>query len=123
MASRMELYVAQFFNALFGVFSPQRLLFLVFGIYVTGCLLMRSRVNYFSARETGRTDALTYVPEYPGQQRTQKTSFQFIEAVMGRFSKGMLALKNENTTGSYKPVAIECIAVGDQRHRYQLPVV
>lgn len=98
MASRMELYVMQFFNALFGVFSPQRLLFLVFGIFVTGCLLMRSRVNYFSARETGRTDTLLRT-RISWAQRTQKTSFQFIEAVMGRFSKGMLALKNENTTG------------------------
>ncbi|AXY76228.1 DUF4173 domain-containing protein [Paraflavitalea soli] len=98
MATRMELYVAQFFNALFGVFSPQRLLFLVFGIYVTGCLLMRSRVNYFSAKETGRTDVLLRT-RISWRERTQRPFYQLIEAVMGRFSKGMLALKNENTTG------------------------
>jgi hypothetical protein len=98
MASRMELYVAQFFNALFGVFSPQRLLFLLFGIYVTGCLLMRSRVNYFSTDEADRTDTLTR-NRISWKQRTRKASFQLIEAVMGRFSKGTLALKNENTTG------------------------
>lgn len=98
MTVRMEVYIERFLTAVFGVFSPQRLLFLVFGIYVTGCLLMRSRLNYFSGRESTRKDDLQRT-RTSWKQRIQKPSFAFTEIVMGRFARGMMALKNENTTG------------------------
>jgi len=94
----VERYLGKFFSALFDVFSPQRLLFLLLGLYVSGCLLMRSRVDYFVNRESGRTDDLQRT-RISWRQRLARPSFQLVEAVMGRFSKGMLALKNENTTG------------------------
>lgn len=98
MASRFELYVQQFFTALFGVFSPQRLLFLLFGVYVTGCLLMRSRLNYFTNKETACKDDLQRT-RISWRKRIERPFFQFIETVMGRLARGMMALKNENTTG------------------------
>lgn len=95
---QVEQYVYRYFASIFDVFSPQRLLFLVFGIYVTGCLLLRSRLNYFSGKESTRKDDLQRT-RLPWKQRIQKTSFAFAETVMGRFARGMMALKNENTTG------------------------
>ncbi len=95
---QVEQYVYRFFASVFDVFSPQRLLFLVFGIYVTGCLLLRSRLNYFSGKESTRKDDLQRT-RLPWKKRIQKTSFAFAETVMGRFARGMMALKNENTTG------------------------
>ena len=98
MTVRLELYIERFLDAVFGVFSPQRLLFLVFGIYVTGSLLLRSRLNYFSNKERTRKDDLQRT-RTSWKQRIQKPSFAFTEIVMGRFARGMMALKNENTTG------------------------
>lgn len=98
MASRFELQVQRFFSALFGVFSPERLVFLCLGIYITGSLLLRSRLDYFSQKESNCKDELQRT-RISWKRRLQRPFFQFIETVMGRFSKGMLALKNENTTG------------------------
>lgn len=94
----MELYLQRFFAAVFKVFSPRRLLFLLFGIYVTGCLLLRSRLNYFSSKESRHQDDLQRT-RISWKKRIRKPWFQFVETVMGRFAKGMMALKNENTTG------------------------
>ncbi len=98
LAFRFEVYVNRFLDAVFGVFSPQRLLFLLFGVYVTGCLLMRSSLNYFSQKESTRQDDLQRT-RISWKQRKYKFSFQLIDTVMGRFARGMMALKNENTTG------------------------
>jgi hypothetical protein len=98
MAARIELQVQRFFAALFGVFSPERLVFLGLGLYLTGSLLMRSRLDYFSNKESNCKDDLQRT-RVSWRRRLQRPFFQFIETVMGRFSKGMLALKNENTTG------------------------
>lgn len=98
MAARFEGQVQRFFSALFGVFSPERLVFLCLGVYITGSLLMRSRLNYFSQRESQCKDELQRT-RVSWKQRLQRPFFQFIETIMGRFSRGTLALKNENTTG------------------------
>ncbi|MDF2193144.1 DUF4153 domain-containing protein [Paraflavitalea sp. CAU 1676] len=98
IANSIDIYLGKFFHALFDVFSPQRLLFLLFGVYVTGCLLMRSKIDFFVNREKNRNDELQRT-RTSWRQRLARPSFQIIEAVMGRFAKGTLALKNENTTG------------------------
>jgi hypothetical protein len=98
MAARFELYIGRFFFSFFNVFSPQRLLFLFFGVYVTGSLLMRSRVNYFTHKESACRDELQR-SRISWKQRIQMPGWQFIETIMGRLARGMMALKNENTTG------------------------
>jgi hypothetical protein len=98
MASQVELYMQRLFTAIFDVFSPQRLLFLLLGLYITGSLLMRSRLNYFTQKESGCHDDLQR-RRISWQQRLQRPFFRFIETVMGRFARGMMALKNENITG------------------------
>lgn len=95
---RLGQYVDYFFLSVFNLFSPGRLLFLLFGIYITGCLLLRSRVNYFSDKESTRRDDLQR-SRMSWKQRVQRPSFAFVETIMGRFARGMMALKNENTTG------------------------
>ncbi|NII24976.1 DUF4173 domain-containing protein [Pseudoflavitalea sp. X16] len=98
MAARFELYIGRFFFSFFNVFSPQRLLFLFFGVYVTGSLLMRSRVNYFTHKESACQDELQR-SRISWKQRIQMPGWQFTETIMGRLARGMMALKNENTTG------------------------
>jgi hypothetical protein len=95
---RVEEQLQQFFAALTAVFSPQRLLFLLLGVYITGSLLMRSKLNYFSQKESNYTDALQR-NRLPWRKRLERPFFAFIELIMGRFARGTMALKNEHITG------------------------
>lgn len=74
-----------FFNT---VFSWQRFLFLLLGLVITGIILLKSKVDYFSEVEAGMTDDLT-------RKRVVKKGRWFGEFFKG----GMVALKNENTVG------------------------
>jgi hypothetical protein len=95
---RVEEQLQRFFAALTAVFSPQRLLFLLLGVYITGSLLMRSKLNYFSQKESNYTDALQR-NRLPWRKRLERPFFAFIELIMGRFARGTMALKNEHITG------------------------
>jgi hypothetical protein len=89
---------ALFFENFFDFFSPQRLLFFVLGLFITGAVLLKSRASWFSKLEENCSDALQR-KRTSMKKRRKQTFYQLIEAVMGRFARGVLALKNENTTG------------------------
>jgi hypothetical protein len=117
MASRFELIISKAFGQFFDVFSPQRLLFLVLGIYITGSILLRSKLNYFASKEQGCKDDLER-RKISWKERVKRPFFQFIEAIMGRFSNGTMALRNENTVGMISIVllnilllAVNCIDI------------
>ncbi|WP_205509412.1 DUF4153 domain-containing protein [Longitalea arenae] len=98
IAAQIGVQLELFFSHFFDFFSWQRLLFLLLGLLITGSILLKSKLDYFSVREAGLNDGL---------QRTRKTLhekrsgafFQFVELIMGKMASGMLSLKNENTTG------------------------
>jgi hypothetical protein len=53
--------VAIFFENFFDVFSPQRFLFFLLGLFITGAILLKSRVSWFSKKDTDQSDALQRV--------------------------------------------------------------
>lgn len=87
-----------FFSHFFDFFSWQRLLFLLLGLLITGSILLKSKLNYFSSREAGMYDGLQRSKRTLRQKR-QGFLFNLVETIMGKMASGTLALKNENTTG------------------------
>lgn len=87
-----------FFHNFFYLFSWERILFLLLGLFITASILLKSRLDYFSKKETGCNDTLQR-KKISWRKRKEGAFFTFIELVMGRFARGILALKNENTTG------------------------
>lgn len=95
----------KFFGEFFDLFSPQRFMFFLLGLFVTGAVLLKSRVNWFSQKETGCTDAMRRVRIPLRKRRIPRLA----EAFMGKFAKGMMALKNENTTGIISMVLLNIL--------------
>ncbi|MBO9199106.1 MULTISPECIES: DUF4153 domain-containing protein [Niastella] len=98
IADRIGAQLDLFFSHFFDFFSWQRLLFLLLGLLITGSLLLKSKLDYFSVREARMNDGLQRFRKTLRQKRSG-AFFQFVEVVMGKMASGMLALKNENTTG------------------------
>lgn len=94
----IDLYIGKFLSAVFGTISIEWFLFLLLGIFLTGALLLRSRLDYFVNREKHSRDALQRT-RMSWKKRNQQPFHALVQTIMGRFAKGMLALKNENTTG------------------------
>lgn len=90
--------LGDFFINFFDFFSWQRALFLLLGLAITSAILLKSKLDYFARKEAAYRDGLQRTKK-PWRQRKEGSFFQFIELVMGRFARGMMALKNENTTG------------------------
>jgi hypothetical protein len=67
-------------------------------LLVTGSILLKSKLDYFSIRENRFSDGLQRFRKTLRQKR-ERPFFQFVELIMGKMASGMLALKNENTTG------------------------
>jgi hypothetical protein len=87
-----------FFSHFFDFFSWQRLLFLLLGLLITGSILLKSKLDFFSVREARFNDGLQRYKKSLYQKR-EKPFFQFVELIMGKMASGMMALKNEYTTG------------------------
>jgi hypothetical protein len=98
IANRIGTQLEIFFSHFFDFFSWQRLLFLLLGLLITGTILLKSKLDYFSTRETNMNDGLQRSRE-PLHKKRSGAFFQFIEMIMGKMASGMMALKNENTTG------------------------
>ncbi|MBC7851352.1 MAG: DUF4173 domain-containing protein, partial [Chitinophagaceae bacterium] len=88
--------VGDFFANFSDFISIPRLGFFVLGLFIAIVILLKSRANYFSKKESKLSDDLV-------RRRTsvyQSGGFaEFITSIMGRAGKGMLALKNANTIG------------------------
>lgn len=111
IAGQIELQVGIFFSHFFDFFAWQRLLFLLLGLLITGSVLLKSKLNYFSTRETRMHDALLR-SKTPLRQKREGTSFKFVEMVMGKMASGTLALKNENTTGIISLILLNVLLLG-----------
>lgn len=97
LANRVGQVLQEFFGTFFDFFSPRRFLFFLLGLFITGAMLMKSRVNWFSQKDLAATDSMQRIRVT--KKKTRRQTSPLVEAIMGRFAKGMLALKNENTTG------------------------
>jgi hypothetical protein len=98
IAGRIEVQVEVFFSHFFDFFSWQRMLFLLLGLLITGSILLKSKLDFFSVREARMNDGLQRLRKTLRQKR-EGPFFQFVELVLGKMASGMLSLKNENTTG------------------------
>lgn len=96
--SRAGLYVEQFFMRFFEPVFFARILFSMVGLYLTGSLLLKTNLNYFSHRDSMQKDNLERT-RLPQHLRNQNLLYQFLNTTMGGFSKGIMALKNENVIG------------------------
>jgi len=84
-----------FFARLFTWFSWGRLEFLLLGLLITGGLLLKSRVQYFSDTDIKMPNNLWRKKNNLIQWK-QSSWFQLLSVVMGRFANGAMALRNEN---------------------------
>jgi hypothetical protein len=98
IAGRIGAQLEQFFSHFFDFFSWQRSLFLLLGLLITGSILLKSKLDYFSVREARLHDGLQRLRKTQ-DERKKGAFFQIIELMMGRMASGIMALKNENTTG------------------------
>ncbi len=90
--------ISQFFSRFFDWFSWSRLGFLLVGLFVTGGLLLRSRTDIFSRKDTRRQDVLLR-QKHDLVKWKQTPGYDLLSLLMGRFANGMLALRNENAVG------------------------
>jgi hypothetical protein len=98
MANNIGTKAAQFFNSFFSMFSFERILFLLFGFYVVGALLLRARQTSFEKSDAAAADNLPRIRKR--RMDINKNLFYDITVgVMGRLAKGAMALKNEYKTG------------------------
>lgn len=98
MVAHFTIYIERILVYLSTWFSFERLLFLLVGLYITGSLLLKTKIDYFSKKDAlHRDDLLRIKRSWP--ERMRKASFNLLETVMGRLATGIMALKNENTTG------------------------
>jgi len=78
--------------------SWDRILFILFGAYVTGSLIIKNRLPKLSDKELSMTDRL--IRKKAGRTNSFAGVLNgLIDVFMGRFSKGILALKNKNLIG------------------------
>ncbi|THU37301.1 DUF4173 domain-containing protein [Niastella caeni] len=98
IAGQIGIQLELFFSHFFDFFSWQRILFLLLGLLITGSILLKSKLDFFSTREARLHDGLQRFRKTLRQKR-EGAFFQFVEVVMGKMASGMMALKNENTTG------------------------
>ena len=91
------LAVQQFFSRFFTWFSWQRFGFLLLGVLVTGGLLLKSSVNWFSEADNKKGNNLSR-----GKNNLVKWKqtgwFDLLYLIMGSYASGVLALRNENRT-------------------------
>ncbi|MEP6675899.1 MAG: DUF4173 domain-containing protein [Ferruginibacter sp.] len=90
--------IQKWFSRLFDWVSWQRFWFLLFGLFISGGLLLKSKINTFSKADLNKTDEL----------KRKKLNFSawkksgvadLLHFFMGRFATGAMALRNENSTG------------------------
>jgi hypothetical protein len=93
---------------IFSQVSWARLFFMLLGLYITGAILLKSRISFFADRELGSKDHLQ-------RSRTalakKKISFWYriSESLTGGFTSGVMGLKNENTVGIISLVLLNAL--------------
>jgi Domain of unknown function (DUF4173) len=108
--------IGDFFSKFFTWFSWGRFGFLLAGVFITGALLLKTNVNFFSEKDSKQTNSL-WRKKHNMQLWKQSGLFDLLTLFMGRFANGMLALRNENTVAIISLVMLNgllcCINVID----------
>ena len=91
------LAIQHFFSRFFTWFSWERFWFLLLGLFITGGLLLKSSVNYFSDADSKKGNDL-WRKKNNLLQWKRTSWFDLLSLIMGRFASGALALRNENKT-------------------------
>ncbi|MEO7529775.1 MAG: DUF4173 domain-containing protein [Sediminibacterium sp.] len=100
-----------FFNRLFTWFSWQRVGFLLLGLFVTGGLLLKSNINWFSEADSKRSNDLTRVKNDLVKWK-QTSWFDLLSLIMGRYASGVMALRNENRTAIISLFLLNLLLLG-----------
>ncbi|MGG9971251.1 DUF4173 domain-containing protein [Ferruginibacter sp. SUN002] len=90
--------IQHFFARFFTWFSWQRFGFLLVGLFVTGGLLLKSDIGYFSTADISQKNDL-YRKKNDLKKWKETHWFELLSIFMGRFANGVMALRNENITG------------------------
>jgi hypothetical protein len=90
--------VQQFLARFFDWFSWQRFGFLLLGLFITGGLLLKSKILYFSENDINKSTHLLRKKNNLAKWK-QTGWFQLLSLIMGKFANGIMSLRNENTTG------------------------
>ncbi len=90
--------IGNFLGNIFTWFSWQRFGFLLAGIFVTGALLLKANINFFSEKDIKQTNSL-WRRKHNLVRWKQSGLFDLLTLFMGRFANGILALRNEHTVG------------------------
>ena len=98
MAGNAIAKVNHFFSSFFELFSFSRLLFLLFGFYLIGALLLRAGYTRFEAMESTAADDMTRTRK-KRMDINRSVFYDITVGVMGKLAKGMFALRNEYRTG------------------------
>lgn len=89
LAVRIEQLIAPLLQKLLEMFDPLRLLFFIAGVYVTGSILLRSQLDYFSRKDEQCEDEL----------KRKRNSSRLLKTFLGGLASNTIALKNEHTIG------------------------
>lgn len=98
MMDNFGLALQKYFGDFFSWFSWERTWFLVLGLFITCGLLLKSSIDYFSKADAFKLNTLS---RKKNDLLAWKKSnwFDLLSIIMGRFASGVMALRNENTTG------------------------
>lgn len=98
VAGNVATSVERLFNGFFNLFSFERLLFLLFGFYLTGALLLRASSSSFEKREAAAADAMPRTRK-KRMELHRTLRYDITVRIMGKLASGPMALKNEYKTG------------------------
>jgi hypothetical protein len=111
---RLDTFLLNFFRQ----FSIDRLFFLFLGFYISGSLLLRTKLIYLENREAAQNNDLTRI-RFQRWDPRKNWWYQVVAPIMGKLAKGALALKNENTVGVISLIllnvlllVVNCIDIG-----------
>lgn len=90
--------IQRFFLHFFDWLSWDRFGFLFLGLFITGGILLKSGFDFFSRAEKNKTDLLIRQRRSLAEWK-QTGWFDLLTLIMGKFANGVMALRNENTTG------------------------
>ncbi len=91
IAEKVGTWIEVNLQKLFSVFIWERIIFTLFGFYIIGSLLAKTRINYFSVNDINHSDELVR------KRRIVRRPSKVIQQPVRRFSN--TGLKNENTMG------------------------
>ncbi|MEO6731433.1 MAG: DUF4173 domain-containing protein [Ferruginibacter sp.] len=111
MVNDTSLAIEKYFSRFFDWFSWQRFGFLMLGLFITGGLLLKSSINWFSDAEAKKSDWLTRKKN--DLLAWRKTGwFDMLTLLMGKVAGGIMALRNENRTGTISLVLLNVLLLG-----------